>query len=268
MYAKAARSGADAIVIDLEDATPEESKTAARTSAVEAARQWDKSAASLWLRVNSPRSPHLADDFAAYRDGPFDGVVVPKVETVGEVERVEGLLAGSPVRGAILWGIETVAGVHRVEEILAASPSARGVYFGAEDLVADLGGRRTTSSRETLYARSRVVMAARLRGVFAIDQAFLGLDDAAGFIADASDGLDLGYDGKSCIHPDQAALTRSVYEPDADDVQRASRLLECFAEALSRGRATARFENAMIDAPIVAQARAVVERARDGQVQA
>jgi citrate lyase subunit beta/citryl-CoA lyase len=261
---KVSRAAPDAVVIDLEDGTPDDEKAAARHTAVAGAALLADSPVSVWLRVNAPTSTWLADDVAAFRSGSFDGIVVPKVESPAHVITVEAMLAGRLRSRAVIWGAETVAGVHRVDQILAASRCAQGVYFGAEDFVADLGGRRSRGSLETLYGRTRVVMAARLAGIFAIDQVFLGLDDADAFVADAEAGLDLGYAGKSCIHPAQVALAHGVYTPDAEAVDHASRLLDCFEEAVAEGRGVARFEGRMIDAPIVAQARLVLELAGQG----
>jgi citrate lyase subunit beta/citryl-CoA lyase len=263
---KVPRFGPDAVVIDLEDGTPESEKSQARDTAVRAAEGLLATGAgvSVWLRVNSVTSGRLEKDVATFRSGPFDGLVVPKVEAVRQVVAVESLLAGRLRSRAVIWGIETVAGVHRVDEILAASRCGRGVYFGAEDFIADLGGRRSVGSLETLYARTRVAMAVRIAGLFAIDQVVLGLTDDDAFIADAEAGLDLGYVGKCCIHPRQVALTHAVHTPAQEEVDRAARLLDCFERALAGGRAVARFEGRMIDAPNVAQARRVIERAAPG----
>lgn len=260
---KVPRFAPDAVVIDLEDGTPEDEKSKARDTALLAAEELSDAGTpiAVWLRVNSPTSGRLEGDVGAFRSGPFDGLVVPKIETVRHVLATESLLAGRLRSRAVLWGVETVAGVHRVDEMLAASRCGRGVYFGAEDFVADLGGRRSASSVETLYARTRVAMAARMAGLCAIDQVFLGLDDDDAFVADAEAGLDLGYVGKNCIHPHQVVLAHAVHTPAQDEVDRAARLLDCFERAVAGGRAVARFEGRMIDAPNVAQARRVMERA-------
>jgi citrate lyase subunit beta/citryl-CoA lyase len=260
MTAKMPRFRPDGVILDLEDGTPGSEKVAARTTAVEAATALRPLfGGSVWLRVNSPRDPLIAGDLEAAASGPFDGVVVPKIEQVADVEWIERAL----VRGAtgplpVMWGFETVWGVAACHEILQESGRPAAAFFGAEDYIADLGGRRTPDSLETLYPRSRVAIACRLRGVPAIDQVVLAVDDSDGFRRDALAGLALGYRGKNCIHPAQVPLCAEVYSPTPQEIDRARRLLTAYAEAVAAGRGTANFEGQMIDTPLVTQARTIL----------
>lgn len=260
MAAKMPRFAPDAAILDLEDGTPPAEKVAARAAAVQAATAlrpcFD---GSIWLRVNAPRDPLIDGDLASIAAAPFDGVVVPKVESVADVERIERALRAAAGNGvAVMWGFETVAGVVACHEILQASRLAVGAFFGAEDYIADLGGRRTRDSLETLYPRSRVAIACRLRGIVAIDQVVLAVADADHFRRDALAGLALGYRGKNCIHPSQVPLCAEVYTPTPQEIDRAQRLLAAYDEALAAGRGTANFEGQMIDTPLVTQARTVL----------
>jgi citrate lyase subunit beta/citryl-CoA lyase len=265
LVAKTPRSGPDAVIIDLEDGTPPAAKVTARGQAAEAASGLRAGGFTgyIMLRVNSPGAVDLFDDdLRAYASGPFDGAVVPKTETAAQVRdieaRLESLGAGDRV---IIWGIESVRGV--VEAVPALGVSTRGVaaYFGAEDYIADLGGRRTERGEETYYARTAVAQACRLAGLIAIDQVVTALTDAARFEADAEFALNVGFGGKMCIHPSQVAVCHALFTPSAAAVDRARRLLDCYDEALAAGRATANFEGQMIDGPLVAQARQVLDRA-------
>lgn len=259
MAAKMPRFAPDAVVLDLEDGTPPDEKVAARATAAEAAAGLRSTfGGSIWLRVNAPSDPLVVDDLASVVTGPYDGVVVPKIETVADVALIERTLGDS---AAVIWGVETVLGAHACHEILQASTRAVAAYFGAEDYIADLGGRRTAESMETLYPRSRVAIGCRLRGVVAIDQVVLSIDDDDRFRQDARAGLALGYRGKNCIHPSQVALCAEVYSPTPDEIDRARRLLAAYDEAVAAGRGTANFDGQMIDTPLVTQARTVLSLA-------
>lgn len=268
LVAKTPRTSPDAVIIDLEDGTPAAAKVAARGQAAAAAAELREGgyAGQVLLRVNSPGARELFDDdLRGYAAGPFDGVVVPKTETAAQVADIEARLSslGAGDR-PIVWGIESVRGV--VEAVPALGASRRGVaaYFGAEDYIADLGGRRTPLGEETYYARVQVAMACRLAGLVAIDQVVTALTDAALFEADAQFALSVGFGGKMCVHPAQVPLCHALFTPSAQAVGRARRLLECYDSALAAGRATANFEGQMIDGPLVAQARQVLDRAAEG----
>ncbi|MFD9194935.1 HpcH/HpaI aldolase/citrate lyase family protein [Streptomyces phaeochromogenes] len=261
LVSKTQRFAPDAVVIDLEDGTPPSHKVPARSLAAQAARDLtDRFTGSIWLRVNTPADPALFDDdLACFAAGAFDGVVVPKTETPEDVARTETALAGLGADSRpVIWGIETVLGVHNAPALLGASERGVAAYFGAEDYVADLGGRRTPQSTETLWARTQVSMACRMAGITPVDQVVTDFGDIDRFLADAAVGTSLGYRGKNCIHPSQVPLCHEAYTPSADAVGRARRLLDCYERALAQGRGTAAFEGQMIDGPLVAQARTTV----------
>jgi citrate lyase subunit beta/citryl-CoA lyase len=265
LAAKMPRSNPDAVILDLEDGTPPSAKVQARGQARQAAfdlRDQSGYQGLILLRVNSPDSALFDDDLGAYASGPFNGVVVPKTETATQVLGVEAKLTELGARDrAIVWGIESVRGVVDAVPALGASKQGIAAYFGAEDYIADLGGRRTARGEETFFARTQVAMACRLAGLVAIDQVVTAIKDAEQFEADAQFALDVGFGGKMCVHPSQVALCHALFTPPPETVDRAKRLLACYDKALEEGRATANFEGQMIDGPLVAQARQVLERA-------
>ena len=266
LVAKTGRFAPDAVVIDLEDGTPEPHKASARSQAAQAARELRRSyGGTIWLRVNAPASSWLAEDLATVPVGVFDGLVVPKVESAEHVGQIEAAMASRGERLPVMWGFETVLGVHRCHEVLAASDQGIAAYFGAEDYITDLGGRRTRGSAETLAARTAVAVAARLHGLVALDQVVLDFADDDHFRMDAAAGRDLGYRGKNCIHPAQVALCHEAFTPSAAAVERARRLLACYDAAVALGRGTADFEGQMIDTPLVRQAQAIIDLAAAGE---
>lgn len=262
LVAKIARTSADAAIIDLEDGTPPAAKLESREIAVAAARSLRQAFdGSIWLRVNAPQSEWMTDDMGAAASGAFDGVMVPKIESAEEVARIQELASGTPGGCPLFLGFETVAGAHRVAEILQASSSVVAAYFGAEDYIADLGGRRSRSNAEVHVPRSNVAIACRLRGIQAIDQVVLDFRDSERFLTEAAAARDLGYHGKMCIHPAQVELAHEAFAPSSVEIDRAHRLLACYASALAQGQGTANFEGQMIDPPMITQAETVLELA-------
>jgi citrate lyase subunit beta/citryl-CoA lyase len=145
----------------------------------------------------------------------------------------------------------------QIHEVLR--PPIRWCYFGAEDFVADMGGVRTPENLEVVYARSRVVLAARVSDVRAIDQIVADFRDDAGYLTEAHTARALGYGGKLCIHPAQVSLAHEVFTPSGEQVDRARRLLAAYAEAAARGEATLVFEGEMVDEPMARRARSLLD---------
>jgi citrate lyase subunit beta / citryl-CoA lyase len=258
---KLPRAGADGVVLDLEDAVPAAAKEEARRIVGEVAAELVVGHRDLavFVRVNAVPTPWFADDVAGLPAG-VAGVVVPKLESASQVAEVGAALGDAGVADLpIVAGVETAAGVWHVEDLLR--PSVRAVYFGAEDFIADIGGVRTPSNSEVLYARSRVALAARLAGALAVDQIVPAFGDDPAFRADAHEGRAIGYRGKLCIHPAQVALAHEVFTPSAEQVARARALLDAYAAAQERGESVLAFDGQMVDEPLARQARAVLDAA-------
>ena len=264
LVGKAPRSAPDAVFLDLEDGVPPDAKVAARADAPAAAAALREAAPAMqvFVRVNGLTTPWFDGDMAEALDPALTGVVVPKVESLGDVATIVNALEGADrTELGILVGVESAAGVARAEDILQ-SP-VRWCYFGAEDFVADMGGVRTSGNQEVLYARSRIALAARVGGVHAVDQIVADFRDDGRYIRDAEEGRALGYRGKLCIHPAQVPLAHEVFTPSAAAVDHARRLLAAYEEAATRGEATIAFDGEMVDEPMARRARAVLAAADD-----
>jgi citrate lyase beta subunit len=275
-YAKAVASGADRVCVDLEDAVAPGDKSRARANVVEllSGGQWD--AARSIVRVNHPATEEGEADLAALERalasrgarsrpgevGPSRGprltVMVPKCASRDDLEAVRKALpaAGpaSPASGPTLLMIpvvETAAGVARVEEI-ATTPSVGALLLGGIDLTTELGAALEWDS--LLYARSRLVLAAALAGVRAIDVPFLDTSDAAGLRHEADRVRRLGFAGKAAIHPDQVDVIQEAFTPSQEEVDRARRILE----AGGGGEGVFLLEGRMVDRPVVEAARRIV----------
>jgi citrate lyase subunit beta / citryl-CoA lyase len=259
------RYEADAYVIDLEDGTPEADKAAARASLGSTIHELRAAhlEAQLFVRINAARTAHGAADLAVALEQQIDGLMVPKLSNRADVRSVERTMVRAEERTGHRLGviglIETPAGVMNVEA-LARYWRARlvALAFGAEDFVTDVGGRRRADGLEVLYARSRVVLAARAHGIPALDQVYAHVQDADGFAIDAALGRDLGYAGKMCVTPKQVELANAAFSPSAEEIERSRRLIRVYSDAQRAGRGAIEYEGALVDEPMLRRAQAVV----------
>ena len=261
--AKLPGTGADLGVVDLEDAVAPSAKAEARGLARAACRALvhEHPGFAVVVRVNPPRSELFAADVSEALTPGIAGVMVPKVESPGDLVEVrQALSAEGLTELGIIAGVESALGVLRCDDILGAD-LADAVYFGAEDYVSDLGGERTTEGREVLYARSHVALVARVHGVRALDQIVPAYDDDERYLVDAAEGRSLGYTGKLCVHPRQVPLAAAAFTPSADAIDRARRLVEHYEAALADGVGVVTFEGQMVDQPMLRHARAVLAAA-------
>ena len=250
-FTKAAERS-DGVILDLEDAVAD------RVSAREALAAQPLDPDRTVVRVSAVDSGELQDDLAAVRAAGYHTVMLAKMNTPEDVQHLDDL--------QVVALCETARGVLAAPEI-AAEPSVVGLMWGAEDLMVSLGG---TSSRFSIstggvaapyrpvarHARSRVLLAARAFGKAAIDAVHVDIADTVGLRAEAEDAVASGYTATACIHPDQVPVVQAAYRPTAEVVARARRVLE---EASGAG--VHRIDDRMIDAPMLAQARAVLDRA-------
>ncbi|WP_299270151.1 HpcH/HpaI aldolase/citrate lyase family protein [Halorientalis sp.] len=260
---KAPGSGADAVVFDLEDAVVPDRRPVARDAIHEVLTdaEFDPEC-SVWVRVNPPGTVADADVANALADAsPVDAVMLPKVSDVAGVERVVGLLDEYGVDAPVVALIESAAGVLHAEDI-AATPRVDAVAIGAEDLAADIGATRTDDGVEALHAREQVVLAAAAAGVDALDTIHVDVDDTDGLESAAEFTVQLGFDGKLAIHPAQVPVINNAFTPSEERVDWARRVLDARDEADAEGRGVFRVDDEMIDAPLIAQAEQVLDRAR------
>jgi len=255
---KAVSLQVDAVVLDLEDATPPAAKAQARSGLAEAAVALRDAAAQRFVRVNGPLTPWFHEDLLALRGLPFDGIVVPKVEARRDLEVVRAL-AGADAAGRvrrIVAGIETLPGVTALADVLA-SGLADAVYFGAEDLAADFGFGPSVAPDVSL-ARAQTALLARRHCVLAIDRAVVDVRDAEAFAADARAGRSLGYTGKICLTPGQAQAAQATFRPPAEDVAWAREVLRVYEAALGAGSGVTMVGAEFVDEAIARRARAVL----------
>ena len=235
---KARTLPADVILLDLEDAVAPDAKATAREQAAAAVRAGGYGEREVVIRVNALATRWGRDDVAAVaRAGP-DAVLVPKVESPRDVVDVESgaaLAAGAPSAMAIWCMIETPRGVLDAGAIAAASPRVGALVVGTSDLTKDLRARHTRDRQPLLTSLGLCVLAARATGVAALDGVHLDLDDDEGFRAACRQAAEMGFDGKTLIHPKQIAGANAAFAPTAADVEWARRVVAAHAAAAGRG---------------------------------
>jgi citrate lyase subunit beta/citryl-CoA lyase len=211
----------------------------------------------LILRVNPLDTVWGHADLAAAATLPIDAVLLPKVENAERVRLTLGLLDALGARPELsVWCmIETPLGVLAVADIAAASPRIAALVLGTSDLANDLHARPARDRQPLLTALGLVLLAARAHGHAALDGVHLDLADPEGFAAACRQGRDLGFDGKTLIHPDQIGPANAIFAPSADEVARAKRLVAAYGEANTSGKGAARFEGRLIEALHVEEAR-------------
>lgn len=248
--ARAFDSGADAVIVDLEDGVAPDRKEHARRLAA-AVPPPD---GPLWLiRVNAPDTGWGRADLAALADLPVDALVVPKVDP----STMDLLGDGPPV----LALVETAAGLRGAFQV-ATRPRVVGLMLGGADLGAELGWQPRADGLELLHARSALVLDAAAAGVRSpFDVVFLDPRDADGLRAEATFARSLGLGGKACIHPAQVAVVNDVFSPAPAEVEAAAEIVAEFDRALARGRGVTVVRGRMVDAPVVARARVTLAAA-------
>ena len=251
-FDKACASGADAVIVDLEDAVPPSNKAQART----AVRNWLSPERSVILRINADTTELFRDDLQLCRSAGIAGIILSKTEQIDP-----GLLdIVSEHKKFLLPQIETARGFANAAT-LAASPAVQRLLFGTLDFQMDLG--IDGEGDELLYFRSQMVLVSRLAGIQPpVDGPCTALDDAAQLTADTHRARRLGFGGKLCIHPKQVAPVNAAFAPSPEELDWARRVLA--AAATSDGAAVA-LDGKMVDRPVILKAeQIVVESVRRG----
>lgn len=260
-------AGADAVLLDLEDAVPPSEKVATRAATVAAMRAPRK--ARGYVRVNGLDTEWCAGDVAAVVGPWVDGIVLPKVESAEQVREICALIAtaeggaGLPPGTLELMAIvETARGIEFAHEIAAADRRLARLAFGGGDYTSDLDLEWTHDERELDYARARLTHASRVAGIEPpVDTVMIAVKDLERFRQSTINGRRMGLYGKLCIHPDQVAPCNALFTPDAAQVAHARAVVEAFEKAEAAGSASIQVDGQFVDYPIVFKARRVLAAA-------
>src|SRR5215470_3005538 len=264
---KAFSLGADAVILDLEDACPVAEKVSTRSLVVTACQR--RRTCLGYVRVNATSTEYGYGDIVAVIQSGVDGIVLPKVETADEIKAVDWVVTnlekqrGLPIGAVdVIPIIETGNGMANVRTIAAAGTRVRRLAFGAGDFTLDMNMEWSRSEVELLPYRSECVLASRAAEIEPpIDTVWTDLKDAEGFIDSARHIKNLGFQGKLCIHPDQIPIVNAVLSPSVEEIDWSRKVVEAFETAEAAGSASIQLEGKFIDYPIVDRARRILEAA-------
>jgi len=257
---KARALPADGLILDLEDAVAPDAKVTARQQVCDAVKAGGYGAREIVIRANGLDTPWGRDDIAAAAAAAPDAVLLPKVESRAQVLEVADLLDkhGAPARTAIWCMMETPKGILHAEEVAAASQRTACLVMGTSDLVKDVQARHTALRLPMLTSLSTCLLAARAYGLAILDGVHLDLADDAGFAAACKQGVELGFDGKTLIHPKQVEAANRAFGPLPEEVAWSRRIIAAFAGAVAEGKGVVLVDGKLIENLHVESAKRVV----------
>ena len=268
MLQRAPAAGADAIVVDLEDAVPAAEKRAARKLVRAAIGALAAGGRPLFVRVNNVQGGLTRADVMAIVRAGVTGVVHPKTQAAQDLRDLDVLLREAEMANGVRPGdirviplIETPIAVLRCEDIARASDRVDALSVGGEDYTTALGVARDAGGAALTHVRNVVVTVAAAYDLFAIDTPYANIKDEAGLIAESKLAQSIGFKGKYVIHPDQIAPVNAVFTPTAEAIAEAQRIVAAAGVAATKRRGAVALDGRMIDAPIVERARRLIARA-------
>ncbi|HEV7370469.1 CoA ester lyase [Arenibaculum sp.] len=251
---------ADALILDLEDAVAPDAKEAARRQVVDAVRAGGFGPREVLVRVNGLDTPWGHADLIAAAGSGADAVLLPKVESADAVRRAVQVLAsaGAPAGLAVWCMMETPLGVLNAKEIAGAGPGLGGLVMGTSDLAKDLHAAHTPDRLPMITGLGLCLLAARAYGLAILDGVHLDLSDDEGFARSCRQGAELGFDGKTLIHPKTIAAANAAFSPAAEDIAFSRRIIDAHAAAQAEGRAVVVVDGKLVEALHVQDARRLV----------
>ena len=259
--------GADAVVLDLEDAVALEQKTATRAAVVEALKARPIRANRGYIRVNAVDTDFCYGDLQEVIGPWMDGILLPKVESARQLQTVDWLMAQiERARGMqvgtldILPIIETGRGLAAIDDIARAQTRVKRLSFGAGDFTNDMRMVWTPDENELAHARATIALASRAAELEPpIDTVFIDLQDRKHLKKSACTALSLGYRGKLCIHPTQVEPVNTIFTPSPEEVARAKKHVEAFTAAEAKGSASIQVDGYFVDYPIIEKAQRTLD---------
>jgi len=256
---KAKTIASDALIFDLEDAVSPESKDAARENAVKAASSGEYGKREITIRCNGLDTPWGAADIAAAAKSCASSIVIPKVGDAAAVDAVSKQLdaAGAPAEMFIWAMVETPSAIFNARSI-AAHPRVAVLVMGTNDLVKELHAAQVPGRAPVISHLATALLAAREADKPILDGVYNDIKNAEGFRAECVQGMQMGFDGKTLIHPDQVAIANEVWAPGESEVEHARRVIEAFNAARAEGKGVVQLDGKMIENLHVANAERLI----------
>lgn len=260
--------GADAVILDLEDAVAPAEKDSARILVRNAIKYMGFGKCEVIVRINAIDTAFWQKDLDAIIPVPPSLIMPPKTACAADVLAVDAYISQLEEKLGLEQGsvgliplIETALGVENAYQIASACPRVKAIFLGGEDLTADLRCKRTKEGQEIFYARSRMVVAARAAGVEVYDTPFTDVNDDEGIYTDAQLAKSLGFTGKASISPRHVKAINEVFSPSMKDIEYAYEVMEAIRIGKEQGKGAVSLRGKMIDAPIVARAQQTIDAA-------
>ncbi|HJU13913.1 MAG TPA: CoA ester lyase [Candidatus Nitrosotalea sp.] len=259
---KAKALDADIVCFDLEDSVPLAEKKSARNLIKKALEDRTAYKPEIYVRTNSPVSGLVGDDLGAIVQKGIDGIVIPKVNNLNEIKKIERSLAALEKKRK-LKPIELMASIESAEGVvnaysIASSKRVSALVFGVFDLLNDLGVEYTKEAKGARYSRAKIPVDARAAGKYALDAIWQDLNDVGGLERDCSVARDLGYAGKTIIHPDQIRAVHGVFHPSESEMRWAKKVIEAYESAKEKKKGATKVEGKMIDEVHYKRAKALL----------
>jgi citrate lyase subunit beta-like protein len=265
---KALTLSVDCICMDMEDGVAINRKAEARATIARALQELDFGNSEKLARINAVGSGLEHDDIKAVLPYHPDGIVIPKVESLEQIQWGSEIIETAELANSwplnsvrMLVGVETAKGILNLKEI-ASHPRLDGIIFGGEDFAASIGAKRTEGAIELLYARQMVVSACAAFGLQAIDIVTIDFKDIERVRREAEFGAGLGFSGKQIIHPNQLMSVQEAFTPDNEAISYARQVVDTFETHQREGKGAFALNSQMIDMPLVKNAQKVLERAK------
>ena len=261
---KAKKIQADIVCFDLEDSVPDDQKINARNLIKSALKSKKSYKSAIFVRTNSPSSGKIPFDLKEVIQKGIDGIVIPKVNNIQELKKIEKILSKlekiqklKPIQ--IIPSIESAQGVVNTYNIASFGKRISAVVFGVFDLLNDIGVEYTKESLGEKYSRTKIPIDAHAAGVVAIDAIWQDLKDSKGLEKDCKVGKNLGYSGKSIIHPDQISIVHKLFHPNKSEISWAQKVCKIYLESTKKGTGATTIDGKMIDEVHFKQAKALLE---------
>ena len=266
MLRKGLNLDVDSVIIDLEDSVAIEKKAFAREAVTESLIALDFGSKEKVVRINSLSTEYGRPDMEVVVKGKPDTLLLPKVGRAEDIIRYDKILAEiekrenfTPNTIGLMALIETPLGVINIDAIALASPRMNGLLFGAADYTRETRGKIAKDRLELYYPMIRLLLAARLAGITAIDTPYFDIKDSEGLERHAQQAKDMGYDGEAVIHPSQVEVVNRIFTPTEGEIGYAKRVLEAFEKAKAEGKGAVQLDGQLIENVHVAMARHILE---------
>ncbi|MEK6834181.1 MAG: CoA ester lyase [Thermoproteota archaeon] len=265
---KAKTLSADIVCFDLEDSVPLNEKDSARNLIKETLAKRSEFKSEVYVRTNSPVSRLIPDDLHKIVQKGIDGIVIPKVNNIKELKKIEKLLVMlekkhklKPIE--LIPSIESAEGVVNAYNIASSNKRISALVFGVFDLLNDMGIEYTKQADGAKYARAKIPVDAKAAGKYAIDAIWQDLNDENGLEQDCAIGRNLGYVGKSIIHPNQISVTHRIFHPTKDEIDWAEKVCQAYMESTKKNKGATVVEGKMIDEVHFKRAKALLDSVRN-----